>query len=73
MIRKLFSEAQSVDFALMQARGHYNALCIKHGRTVRVSRVRNIVFVHGEQDAYGEVVIFTMMQSGQARIAHKQY
>lgn len=73
MIRKLFSEAKSVDFALMQARGHYNALCIKHGKAVRVSKVRNFVFVHGEPDERKEVVIYTMMQSGNARIAHKQF
>jgi hypothetical protein len=73
MIRKLFSEAKSVDFALMQSRGHYNALCIKHGKVVRVSKVRNFVFVHGEPDEHKEVVIYTMMQEGSARIAHKQF
>lgn len=73
MIRKLFNEARSVDFALMQCPGHYNALCIKHGRPVRISKVRNFVFVHSNPDEVGQTVIFTMMREGEARIAHKQY
>lgn len=72
-IRRLFSEAKSVDFALMQCPGHYNALCIKHGRRVRISKVRNFVFVHSETDQQGETIIYTMMQEGNARIAHKQF
>lgn len=62
MIRKLFNEARSVDFALMQCPGRYNALCTKHGRRVRISKVRNIVFVHSEKS--DETVIYTVLQEG---------
>lgn len=73
MIRKLFTEAKSVDFAMMQCPGHYNALCIKHGKPVRISKVRNFVFVHSNVDKDGQTIIYTMMQSGNARIAHKRF
>ena len=73
MIRKLFNEAKSVDFALMQAQGHYRALCIKHGKVIRVSKVRNFVFVHSNVDTDGQTIIYTMMQEGNARIAHKRF
>lgn len=62
MLRKLFSEAKPVDFALMQCPGRYNAVCVKHGRKVRISKVRNIVFVHSEMGE--ETVIFTVVQEG---------
>lgn len=62
MIRKLFAEAKSVDFALMQREGHYRALCIKHNRRVRVSKLRNMVFVHSQEGA--ETTIYTMLQEG---------
>lgn len=62
MLRKLFREAKSVDFALRQCPGRYNALCVKHGRKVRISKVRNIVFVHSEVS--DEAVIYTVLQEG---------
>lgn len=62
MLRKLFAEAKPVDFALMQCPGRYNALCVKHGRKVRISKLRNIVFVHS--DTGGTTTLYTVVQEG---------
>ena len=64
MIRKLFTEAKYVDFALRMCSGKYTALCVKHGRLVRISKVRNFVFVHSEPCRDGHVTIYTMLQEG---------
>jgi hypothetical protein len=46
MIRKLFSESVSVDFALKQQPGRYNMICIKHGCRVDYHRYKDkMIFV----------------------------
>ncbi|CEF89159.1 hypothetical protein [Pseudomonas phage vB_PaeM_PAO1_Ab17] len=52
VIRKLFAESKYCDFELRMRVGNYNALCVKHGRVVRVSKVRNFVFVHDDSTIY---------------------
>lgn len=62
VLKKLFAESKSVDFALMQRPGEYNALCSKYGRRIRVNQRKNMVFIHYKHDC-GNTVLLTVLKT----------
>lgn len=63
MLKKLFLESKSVDFALMMRHGEYNALCSKYKRKVRVNQRKNMVFVFYDDPQSSNRVLLTVMKT----------
>lgn len=45
VLKTLFTQSRSVDFALKQCPGKYNALCTKHGRKVDIHRYKDLMLI----------------------------
>lgn len=67
MLRKLFAESKSCDFALRMRAGDYNALCVQEKCVVRYSKYKNIVIVwtvNDFEDQESNIAILTVMPEG---------